>query len=230
MNYLVMRIGGASAFSDAFNKVNGAKFTDKAFVQAGQFISDAVNAKCFEAGVNGNAYDQSLIGTGQAAMQLQGNWNLGGLMAADPKLTANSIRPLTFPVVTGGKGVATDFLGGTGQAYAISAKAPKEVDAALAELMCDQQHGSDIAAAGLLPAVVGHDKELTDPLVQAMAKSLGGATYIQLYWDQFLPPALAQVSLQATQDLFGGATTADKAAADLQSAFEKAPAAATAAK
>ena len=228
MDYLVMRIGGTSAFSDAFNRANGVKFSDKAFVQAGQYITDAVNAKCFEAGVNGNAYDQSLIGTGQAAMQLQGNWNLGGLLAADPNLTAKSIRPLTFPVVTGGKGVATDFLGGTGQAYAISTKAPKEADAALVEIMADEQHASDIAKSGLLPAVVGHDKELTDLLVQKMAKSLGGATYIQLYWDQFLPPALAQVSLQATQDLFGGATTAEKAAGDLQGAFEKAATAATA--
>ena len=77
--------------------------------------------------------------------------------------------------------------------------------------------------------MTGYDKYIKDPLTQQMAKSLGGATYVQLYWDQFLPPALAQVSLQTTQDLFGGATTADKAAADLETAFEKAATSATAA-
>jgi len=229
MDYLVMRIGGADEFSNAFNHVNGVKFTDAPFVQAGQAISDAVAANCFEAGVNGNSYDQSLIGTSQAAMQLQGDWNLGGLKQLDPVLTAKSLRPLTFPVVDGGKGVATDFLGGTGQAFAISTKAPAQADAALVEMLSSDSLGQSVAGAALLPALTGYDKYIKDPLTQQMAKSLGGATYVQLYWDQFLPPALAQVSLQSTQDLFGGATTADKAAADLEAAVEKAAAAATAA-
>ncbi len=229
MDYLVMRIGGASEFGNAFNQVNGAKFTDAPFVQAGQAIADAVSANCFEAGVNGNAYDQSLIGTSQAAMQLQGDWNLGGLKQVDPDLTAKSIRPLAFPVVEGGKGVATDFLGGTGEAFAISAKAPPQADAALVEMLSGDQFGKDLAAAGVLPALVGYDKFVTDPLEQQMAKLLGGATYVQLYWDQFLPPVVAQVSLQAAQDLFGAATTPQKAAADLEAAAEKAMSAATAA-
>ena len=33
MDYLVMRIGGANAFNDAFNHANGVKFTDTPFVQ-----------------------------------------------------------------------------------------------------------------------------------------------------------------------------------------------------
>jgi len=228
MDYLVMRIGGTSTFTDASNHANGVKFTDAPFVAAGKAIQDAVDANCFEAGVNGNPYDQSLIGTGQAAMQLQGDWNLGGLKQVDPDLTAKSIRPLTFPVVEGGKGAATDFLGGTGEAFAISAKAPAQADAALIEMLSSDQFGKDIAAASLLPALVGYDKGIQDPLEQQMAKSLGGATYVQLYWDQFLPPALAQVSLQTTQDLFGKTTTPEKAAGDLEAAAEKAAAAATA--
>ena len=160
-------------------------------------------------------------------MQLQGDWNLGGLKQVDPVLTAKSIRPLTFPVVEGGKGTATDFLGGTGEAFAVSAKAPTQADAAIVEMLSSDAFGKDIAAAGLLPALVGYDKLITDPLEQQMAKSLGGATYVQLYWDQFLPPALAQISLQTTQDLFGKTTTPEKAAADLQAGFDKAAAAAT---
>ncbi len=219
--YLATRVGGPEAFSNAFNRVNKGTFEDPAFIEAGKKIQEAVDANCFETGYNGTAYDQTLIGTGQAAMQLQGDWNLGGLKNTDKDLTEKSIRPLSFPLVEGGKGKITDMVGGTGQAYALSSKAPKEAEAALIELLTSDQFGKDVAAAGFMPALVGYDKEITDPIVQQMAKTLSEATYMQLYYDQFLPPALAQVHLQTTQDLFGKATTPEAAAKAMEDAAKQ---------
>jgi len=226
--YLVDRIGGSTAFSNAFNGVKGATFADPVFVQAGKDIQAAVDAGCFETGFNGNDYDQSLIGSGKAAMQLQGDWNLAGLRTVDKDLTNTSIKPLPFPAVEGGKGDPTDMVGGTNSAYAVSAKAPKEADDAVVAIFGSDSFGKDIAAASLMPALVGFDKDITDPIVAQESATLGKAAYVQLYYDQFLPPKLAQVFLQVDQDTFGEATTPEKAASDWAAAA-KASAAPTAA-
>jgi len=219
--YLATRIGGPDAFSNAFNRANGGTFEDPAFVGAGKAIQEAVDAGCFEEGYNGTAYDQTLIGGGLAAMQLQGDWNLAGMKGVDEDLVVKSIRPLLFPTVDGGKGVSTEMVGGTGQAFAVSAKAPKEANAALIEMLGSEDFGKAVAEGGFMPALVGYDKFIKDPIVQEMAKAFSAATYVQLYYDQFLPPALAQVHLQTTQDLFGKATTPEKAAADVEAAAKK---------
>jgi raffinose/stachyose/melibiose transport system substrate-binding protein len=219
--YLATRFGGPEAFSNAFNRVKDASFEDPAFISAGKAIQEAVDAGCFEEGYNGTAYDQTLIGGGLAAMQLQGDWNLPGMKNVDKDLVEKSIRPLLFPTVEGGKGVTTEMVGGTGQAFAVSAKAPKETDAALIEMFGSEQFGKDVAEGGFMPALVGYDKFIKDPIVQEMAKAFSVATYVQLYYDQFLPPALAQVHLQTTQDLFGKVTTPEKAAADVEAAAKK---------
>jgi raffinose/stachyose/melibiose transport system substrate-binding protein len=219
--YLSTRIGGPDAFVNAFNRTNGGTFEDPAFVGAGKAIQEAVDAGCFETGYNGTGYDQTLIGSGQAAMQLQGDWNLGGMKNVDKELVEKSIQPLPFPMVEGGKGAATDMVGGTGQAFAISAKAPKETEAAIIEMLSSDEFAKDVAAAGFMPALVGFDTEIKDPIVQQMAKTLASATFMQLYYDQFLPPALAQVHLQTTQDLFGKATTPEAAAKAMEEAAKQ---------
>lgn len=49
--------------------------------------------------------------------------------------------------------------------------------------------------------------------------SAGPAT--QLWYDQYLPPAMGQVHLDTCQDLFGMITTPEKAASKFQEAMEK---------
>jgi len=217
--YLSDRIGGNQVFSDAFNRVGS--FEDPTFVQAGAKIQEAVNAGCFEEGYNGTPYDNSLIGAGLAAMQLQGTWNLGGLIAADPDLVKNSIRPLPFPAIEGGKGDPTAMVGGTGQAFAVSAKAPEQAAAAAIEMFGSEEFAKGVAEAGLIPSVVGMDKYVTDPIVQAEAQALAGASSMQLYYDQFLPPEMALVHTQSTQDLFGLSITPEEAAAQMEAAAKE---------
>jgi raffinose/stachyose/melibiose transport system substrate-binding protein len=222
--YLADRLGGPELFANAVNRTNGGSFADPLFVQANKMIQDAVDAGCFEPGLNGASYDQTLFGSGQAAMQLQGNWHLDGSVKAglDPK----DIKALPFPKVEGGKGDPADMVGGTGQAYAISAKAPKEADDAIIEMLSDPEFAKSVAQdAKLMPAATGGSEYITDPIIKSMSEALAKAPFIQLYWDQFLPPSLAQVFLQTSQDTFGKTTTPEKAAADLEAAAEAAAAA-----
>lgn len=217
---LVLRSGGAEPFANAFNRVEGASFADPAFIEAGQRIQEAVNANCFGEGFNGIDYpdEQILLGTGLAAMELQGDWNYAGLITIDEELAKNSIGVVPFPTLDSEAGDPLAMVGGTGQAFAVSANAPAEANMALIELMSSDEFGTAVAENGFLPAITGFDHLIQDPLVQQIASLLGGASFVQLAYDQFLPPELAQVHLDTTQQIFGLTTTPEEAAEAMEAA------------
>jgi len=76
-----------------------------------------------------------------------------------------------------------------------------------------------MAKAGLLlPTVKAAAGGVTDPLMQEVVKAVGGASYFQLYYDQFFPPAVGQAVLDATQGLFANTTTPQAAAQSVEAA------------
>jgi len=220
MDYLVSRIGGPDAFMKAFSRAPGSSFADPVFVQAGAKIQEAARAGCFEDNPDAMNYGdtQPLVGKGQVAMQLQGDWNLGGLKQANNDLTQRSIKVLPFPAVEGGSGDPKVIVGGTGQAFAISAKAPAETAGALIELLSSPEFGSAVAAGGFIPALVGYDQQIQDPITRQMAKMLAETPYVQLYYDQFLPPALSQAHLDTTQQLINLSISPEDAAQKMEAA------------
>lgn len=202
--YLAMRIGGTETALASFDAPDSAIFDHPAFIEAGRRLQDAVRAGCFEENFSGQDFGavQQLLGTGAAAMQLQGDWNLGGLRNMDATLTATHIRVLPFPQVEGGAGNPSDMVGGTGQAFAISANAPPEAAEALLQMLSSDAFGRAVAEAGFIPALAGYEQYVTDPLVREMASMVTNASSVQLYYDQVLPSSLAQVHLDTTQALF----------------------------
>ena len=63
------------------------------------------------------------------------------------------------------------------------------------------------------PTVVGADVELiNDPIVGQIIKARNEAEYFQLYYDQFLPPALAGTVLDAVEQLFAGTMSPEEVA------------------
>ncbi len=212
--YLTMRIRGSETFMPNFDTADSAIFAHPAFYEAARRIQEAVGSGCFEEGYNTQDFGtaQRLLGTGAAAMQLQGDWNLGGLKHVDRTLTTNHIRVLPFPVVEGGSGSVTDMVGSTGQAFAISSNAPPETAAALTGMLGSDAFGRAVAEVGFIPALAGYEQHITDPIVREMARMLTTASYVQLYYDQLLPPVLAQIHLDTTQQLFGLLLTPEEAA------------------
>ncbi|GIK66726.1 MAG: sugar ABC transporter substrate-binding protein [Chloroflexota bacterium] len=217
---LVLRSGGPEPFMNAFNRVDGASFTDPAFVEAGTKIQEAVEAGCFGEGFNGVDYpdEQLLFGTGLAAMELQGDWNYAGLLNIDAEIAENSVDVVPFPLLDSEMGDPNALVGGTGQAFAISADAPAEANVALIELLGSEEFGLSVAENGFIPALKGFDQNIEVPIVQKMASLLSQASFVQLAYDQFLPPELAQVHLDTTQQLFGLSTSPEDAAAETEAA------------
>ena len=211
-SYLVTRLGGPEPFLSALNRETS--FTDEVFVEAGERLQEAVNAGCFNEGFNGTSNEdaQAIMGLGQAAMRLMGNWDLGGLRDIDPDLVYESFGIHPFPTFTDGVGAATEVIGGVGQSLAISTTAPEGTAGAILALVGTEAFGQRVAANGDLPALRGFEDAIEDPVAQQVAALLDSATYLQLYYDQFLPPALAEAHLDTVQGLFGLTLTPEEAA------------------
>jgi raffinose/stachyose/melibiose transport system substrate-binding protein len=225
-DYLVNRIGGQEAYLHAtYNQDNGGSFTDPTFVEAWTKIREAVEAGCFEEGVNASDSSDAglLVATGKAAMQLQGNWMLFYYRDIDETYADSRLGMMPFPTIEGGAGNPADLMGGTGQAMAISSSAPPEAEEALIEMLGSEQFARDLANAGLIPAVDEYDDELfaNDPMMMSILQLLSNAPSLHLLYGTDLPAQLADTYWNVTQKVFGLAATPEEAAAEMQAAAEQ---------
>ncbi len=204
--YLSARIGGKAAFDKAYNRTGS--FADPPFVQAGQRLQELVALNPFQKGFLGATYpdEQTAIGNDKAAMELMGQWAPGGdaSVATDKKGPTFGFFP--FPMVEGGAGNPTDVMGGGG-GFAVGKNAPPETVDFL-KFLTSLQSAKSLATQQIsLPPIKGALQYITDPLQQEVVQMVGAAPYFQLYYDQYLPPAVGQVLLDQTQGLYANTIT-----------------------
>jgi len=209
--YLAVRLGGKAAFDKAYNRTGS--FADAPFVQAGQHLQELVALNPFQKGFLGAAYsdEQTAMGSGKAAMELMGQWAPAGdaSTASDKKGPALGFFP--FPMVEGGAGNPTDVMGGGG-GFAVGKNAPPETIDFL-KFLTDTQNARGLATQGIsLPPIKGALDAITDPLQKEVVQMVGAAPYFQLYYDQYLPPAVGQVILDQTQGIYANTITPAAAA------------------
>ncbi len=211
--YLAVRLGGKAAFDKAYSH-NGGAFTDAPFIQAGTMLQQLVALKPFQNGFLGASYGdhQALMGNGQAAMELMGQWAPANdaASATDKKGPAFGFFP--FPSIPGGAGAASDVLGG-GNGFALGKNAPPEaVD--FVKFLTSAANESTYATEGAAtPPVKAAQSALTDPNLQQVAALVANAGYYQLYYDQFMTPAVGTTVNDQTAALFAGTATPQAAAA-----------------
>ena len=210
--YLATRIGGEPAFDAAYNRKGS--FTDPAFVQAGQDLQELIALQPFQAGYLGATHDdmEAAFGNGKAAMELTGQWgpSVESADSADKKGVAN-LGFFNFPAVEGGVGKLTDVCGG-GNGFAIGKNAPPEaID--FVKFLTSATNETQMAKLGMgIPPVVGAEAGLTDPNMLAVKQNVANATYFQLYYDQYLPPAMGSALNDSVQTIFAGTGTPQQAA------------------
>lgn len=214
--YLSLRIGGQEAFLNAYNRDGG--FADEPFVQAGDALQQLVDLEPFPDGYLGLGYgDQAgLMGDGLAAMELMGQWAPGAQIenseSAGGGIEGN-LGWFPFPAVEGGAGNADDVLGG-GNGFAVGKDAPDEAVEFLRYLT-----SPEVQMAGsffVLPTVAGAESAVTDPVLQTVLAARNSAPYLQLYYDQFLPPAVGQAVNDSVQGIFSGDLSAEDAASAIE--------------
>ncbi|MCB9099914.1 MAG: extracellular solute-binding protein [Anaerolineales bacterium] len=216
--YLAIRMGGEEAFNAAAS--GEGSFADEPFVQAGEKLQELIALDPFPAGYLGLTYnDQArLMGNGEAAMELMGQWAPG--VEKDESTSKEGIGDklgwFPFPMVEGGKGDPADALGGGG-GYIVGRDAPDEAIEFLKylstkEIQCE--------TTWVLPVVKGTEECITDPLMKIVAENAAKAPYMQLYYDQALPPAVGSVVNDSVQGLFAGTSSPEEVGQAIQESFD----------
>jgi raffinose/stachyose/melibiose transport system substrate-binding protein len=223
-SYLVMRIGGEHALADAKAGKDGG-FKNATFVEAGKRLQELAALDPFQPGYLTTSHAQSsgMFGDGKAAMDLMGQWLLGmqGPNSTSGKgLAEEDIGILSFPILPGGKGKATDTFGGV-NGWLVSKSAPPEAVDFL-KFFSQPKYAQEAAAnAAYIPVVKGSDAAFTDPLFKRLAADLAKSTYHQNYLDQDLGPSVGRVINDVSVAVAAKEMTPAAAAAAIQEAAEQ---------
>jgi raffinose/stachyose/melibiose transport system substrate-binding protein len=212
--YLALRVGGADAFLNAYNREGS--FADEPFVQAGEKLAELTALQPFQEGFMSMGYgDQArLVGDGLAAMELMGQWAPGAQVSnSEQGGIGENLGFFPFPMVEGGAGDPTDILGG-GNGFVLGKDAPDETIDFLKYLTSEGVQERTFFAIPVVAAAT--DVLADDPIMTKILEMRDNANYAQLYYDQFLPPSVAQAVLDAVQGLFGGELSPEEAAAYIE--------------
>lgn len=217
--YLAIRIGGEEAFLKAYNREGS--FADEPFVQAGEYLQQLVALKPFAEGFLSMTYgdSQTQMVNQEAAMELMGQWAPSAYAGNNAELAAQlNLGWMPFPVIEGGAGNPDDVLGG-GDGYAVGANAEDEaVDFLKFLTSAETLRALAGSALGVVPTVGAAEDAITDPMMQRILQARNEAPYFQLYYDQFLPPAVATAVLDAVDALFAEAASPEEAAEMIEEA------------
>jgi raffinose/stachyose/melibiose transport system substrate-binding protein len=217
--YLAVRNGGKPAFDAAYSR-SGA-FTDDPFVKAGSDLQDLIALDPFQEGYLGMGHDDSeaLVGDGEAAMLLMGQW-APAVMATTSTSggLGDSLGFFPFPAVEGGAGGALDAMGGgNGICVGVNAE-PEAVD--FLRYLTSLENQEVLAELGVaIPVVKGSEAALTDPNMVMVSEAVAQADYFQLYYDQYLPPAVGEAVNDSVQGLFAGTMTPEEVAQAIDDAY-----------
>ncbi|MFF2627023.1 extracellular solute-binding protein [Kitasatospora griseola] len=220
-------LGGKDRWPDAFyygyfavrecavdtlkSSMKAARFTDPCFTRAGQDVLDLIALKPFQEGFNGTPAQQGsgssagMMAAGQAAMELQGDWNPSVMqgLAADPSYRGQ-LGWFPFPAVADAAGDPSVALGG-GDGFSCTVKRAADC-AQLLKYLTSAEVQTELVDSGAAtipvnPAAVAAVK---DPVVKQIFDYNARASYVQVYFDVALPTAVGQALNDAAADLFAG--------------------------
>ena len=91
--------------------------------------------------------------------------------------------------------------------------------------LCSHYFDDDAVAyaveVGYLPPVQNIGELVSDEISKKILDAAMNASTIQLWYDQYLPPAVSTVHQNTCQELFGLSITAEEADAELQKSMEE---------
>jgi raffinose/stachyose/melibiose transport system substrate-binding protein len=194
-SYLAIRQGGVAGMAEAAK--TGA-FDGPDFVTAGAKFQELIDLQPFQPGFLGAKYmasdgQSAIMGNGQAAMELMGQWapTIEAAYATNKKGIGDQLGFFPFPALEGGRASPTEVLGGS-NGYAIGKDAPPEAFELLAFMLSPENQRKATLDGGIVPVTAGAEDALRDPNLKQVHGALAQATGFQLYLDQAYPPAIGQ--------------------------------------
>jgi raffinose/stachyose/melibiose transport system substrate-binding protein len=223
-SYLVMRLGGSDVLKNAeAGKDSG--FKNPVFVDAGKRLKELSDLNPYQEGWLSTLFPASggMFGDGKGAIDLMGDWLLGTQRenAADGKgLSPDQIGFVSFPTLPGGKGKATDTLGGIGGFLITKGSPPEALDFLKFFVTAEQQKPA--AEKGFyVPAIKGTDAAIADPLKAAVSRNVANSTWHQNFFDQDLGPSVGRVVNDMSVAVAAGESSPEDAAAAIQDAWDQ---------
>jgi ABC-type glycerol-3-phosphate transport system substrate-binding protein len=195
--YLTDRFGGDIFTQAAARK---ARFDSDAFVKAAQLYQVWAKKGYFGDKPLGEAYGDAnqLMATGKAGMQVTGSWMCANYASKD--FTDQTIGFYPFPVVSGGKGPATDVMGMTDIGYAATSQAAGKRAAVVRFMKYAMSPDAAQAEPGRVTSVPG--VKAPSHVTEMASGVFGKAKMIQFWWDQNLPPAVTTPLNDTIQTFF----------------------------
>jgi raffinose/stachyose/melibiose transport system substrate-binding protein len=219
--YLVDRLAGPETFAKAAARED-VTFEAPVFIEAGKRLQALVKAGAFQEGFNGLDYDtggmRALLYSGKAAMELMGTWEIGTIKTENADFYQNNLGFFPFPALKDGAGDPKNIVGTVGNNfYSIPRSCPHPEEAfKLIQYMIDDTSVVVRGKSGRIPPVKGF--QTGDPVLQEVMGLVERAPNVQLWYDQYLPPSVAEAHKDTSQALFGLSMTPEEAAKQ----FEKA--------
>lgn len=222
---LAARKGGLEPFQKA--SAGDGTFEDECFVYAGEKIQEWVNKGYFPEGFNSMSEDdgqaKSFFYTEEAAMYLTGSWNTAAFKT-DSEDAGNDFYSkvdwFSFPAVDGSSADASILCGTMGDQFVSFNCTGDKLDAAFefATYLSSDETIEYMVSASLIPPVKGVEDLITDPVSKSIIDAANKASAVQLWYDQYLNPAVANAHLDGNQEVFGLTMTPQDANQKMQQA------------
>lgn len=220
---LVVRLAGKDGF-EAAARGEGDGFAGEDFVKAGEYFLQLAELEPWQQGFLAASYGDAsgLFGDGKAAMHLMGDWDYGAMKdnsANKQGIPDDQLGILPFPTIEGGKGDATDTLGGLGGI--LFSKNASDAAVKWVEFFNSAEQQKKYAeAAYYIPIAKGAADVMTNPFKQQIARNIGAAHWHALFFDQALGPNVGGVVNDVSAELAGNSISADEAAELIKEAVD----------
>lgn len=220
---LATRYGGIDPFQNA---VSGeGSFEDECFRYAGEKLQEWVRKGYFPEGVNSLSEDdgqaKQMMYQETAAMMVAGSWYTG-VFSSDSLEFYEKIGWFSFPAVDGSDADASIQIGTIGDQFVSFNCEGEKLEAAFE---CAAYYASDgakklMVEMGKIPPTKDVTELVTDGITKQILNAAKEASSVLLWYDQYLPPAVAQVHLNTCQKLFDLTITPEEMNAEFEQAME----------
>jgi ABC-type sugar transport system, periplasmic component len=221
---LAARKGGLEPFQDAV--AGTGSFEEESFIYAGDKIIEWTEKGYFPEGVNSlnedDGQSRQLIYQETAAMSLIGSWYTG-ILKEESEEFYEKVGWFPFPAIEDGHEDASIMIGTIGDNFISFSVTGDKLEAAFecATQFSEPEIVEYMVEMGKVPPIDGIESQITDLIPQKIVTAANNASSTQLWYDQYLPPSVAQVHLDTSQELFGLTMTSEEAARQFQEAMQK---------
>ena len=225
---LVARYAGLEPFQKA--AAGEGSFEDECFTWAGEKIQEWVEKGYFPDGFNSMSEDdgqaRQLFYQETAAMYLAGSWSTATIKTDSEDGGSDfydKVGWYSFPAIEGSDADPSILCGTLGDQFISFNCTGEKLEAAfeLASYLTDDEVVSYMVEGGQIPPIEGIEEQITDPISQAIIDAALNASAVQLWYDQYLDPSVANAHLDGNQEVFGLTMTPEEANQMMQQANEE---------